>query len=235
VKQVADVLRNLRAGDLFVDPLLQLVELVQHEKDAPRPGGLDYRLQKQLKRLEEPVSRECPAEGSDELDLATRRRIIDFCPAVVTINFAMCDLTWENGPIRQIIGSHTWQMRPPPPADEPDWMRLSTLVGAPAGAGVIRDNRAWHSATPNVSREIRSLPNVEYGAPWLGSEHKKTMPHEIWETLTPHGKHLCRHIKADPGVWPPGAGVMHPLGSERRAAAKRMGGTGERRHGSPGG
>ena len=174
-------------------------------------------------------------DGSDEPDLTTRRRIIDFCPAVVTINFAMCDLTWENGPIRQILGSHTWQMPPPPPADEPEWMRMSTLVGAPAGAGVIRDNRAWHGATPNLSREIRSLPNVEYGAPWLGSKHAKTMPHHIWETLTPHGKHLCRHIKAEPGVWPPGAGVMHPLGAERRAAAKRMGGTGERRGGSPGG
>lgn len=174
-------------------------------------------------------------DDSDAPDLTSRRRIIDFCPAVVTINFAMCDLTWENGPIRQILGSHTWQMPPPPPEDEPDWMRMSTLVGAPAGAGVIRDNRAWHGATPNLSREIRSLPNVEYGAPWLGSKHAKTMPHHIWETLTPHGKHLCRHIKAEPGVWPPGAGVMHPLGSERRAAAKRMGGSGERRGGSPGG
>lgn len=174
-------------------------------------------------------------DGSDEPDLATRRRIIDFCPAVVTINFAMCDLTWENGPIRQILGSHTWQMPPPPPADEPEWMRMSTLVGAPAGAGVIRDNRAWHGATPNLSREIRSLPNVEYGAPWLGTKHAKTMPHHIWEMLSPHGQHLCRHIKAAPGVWPPGAGVMHPLGCERRAAAKRMGGSGERRSGSPGG
>jgi len=174
-------------------------------------------------------------EGSDEIDFATRRRIIDYTPPVVTINFAMCDLTWENGPIRQILGSHTWQMRPPPPAEEPAWMRLSTLVGAPAGAGVFRDNRAWHGATPNLSREIRALPNVEYGAPWLGPRHRKSMPYDIWEKLTPHGKHLCRHIKAEPGVWPPGAGVMHPLGSERRAAAKRMGGTGERQHGSPGG
>ena len=174
-------------------------------------------------------------EGSGELELATRRRIIDFTPPVVTINFAMSDLTWENGPIRQILGSHAWQMRPPPPEDEPDWMRLSTPVGAPAGAGVIRDNRAWHGATPNLSREIRSLPNVEYGAPWLGSQRKQTMPHPIWETLTPHGKHLCRHIKSDPGVWPAGAGVMHPLGSERRAAATRTGGSGERQKGSPGG
>ena len=154
-----------------------------------------------------------------DIDLGTRRRIIDFTPPVVTINFAMCDLTWANGPIRQIPGSHAWQMRPVAPADEPEWMRLSTLVGAPAGAGVFRDNRAWHGATPNVSREIRSLPNVEYGAPWLGRTHKKTMPHEVWERLTPHGQHLCRYIKAAPGVWPAGAGVMHPLANKRREAA----------------
>ena len=173
--------------------------------------------------------------NTGELAAATRRRIIDYTPPVVTINFAVCDLTWENGPIRQIPGSHTWQMRPVPPDEEPEWMRLSTLVGAPAGAGVFRDNRAWHGATPNLSREIRALPNVEYGAPWLRGPAKKTMPHAIWETLTPHAQHLCRRIKAEPGVWPPGAGVMHPLGSERRAAAARMGGGGERQAGSPGG
>ena len=172
-----------------------------------------------------------------DIDNATRRRIVDFTPPVVTINFAMCDLTWENGPIRQILGSHTWQMRPPPPAEEPEWMRFSTLVGALAGAGVFRDNRAWHGATPNLSREVRALPNVEYGAPWLPKREgmKKTMPHDIWETLTPHGKHICRRVKAEPGVWPAGAGVMHPWGAHRRAAAKSMGGDGERQSGSPGG
>ena len=175
-------------------------------------------------------------EGTDDVDNATRRRIVDYTPPIVTINFAMCDLTSENGPIRQIPGSHTWPMSPTPPAEEPEWMRYSTLAGAPAGAGIFRDNRAWHGATPNVSREIRSLPNVEYGAPWLpDSWAKKTMPHEVWEALTPHGKHICRRVKAEPGTWPPGAGVMHPLGAERRAAAQRMGGDGERRSGSPGG
>lgn len=175
------------------------------------------------------------ADGAEDLDNATRRRIVDYTPPVITINFAMCDLTWENGPIRQILGSHAWQTKPPPPADEPAWMRLSTLVGAPAGAGVVRDNRAWHGATPNLSREIRSLPNVEYGAPWLPARSgtKKTMPHAIWQGLSPHAKHLCRRIKAEPGAWPAGAGVMHPLAAERRAAAKRMGGDGAPQPGSP--
>lgn len=167
---------------------------------------------------------EVRTDAAGEIENATRRRIVDFTPPVVTINFAMCDLTWENGPIRQIPGSHAWPMRPSPPAEEPAWMRYSTLVGAPAGAGVFRDNRAWHGATPNLSREIRALPNVEYGAAWLPPRNgaKPSMPHAVWETLMPHGKRICRRVKAAPGVWPAGAGVMHPLAAERREAAQRM-------------
>ena len=107
--------------------------------------------------------------------------------------------------------------------NEPAWMRLSALVGAPAGAGVIRDTRAWHGATPNVSREIRAMPNVEYGAPWLDDAmFKPSMPHEIWETLSPHAQAISARIKTAPGEWPAGAGAMHPLASER-AKAKAAG------------
>jgi hypothetical protein len=98
-------------------------------------------------------------------------------------------------------------------------MRLSTLVGAPAGAGVFRDPRAWHGATPNVSREIRAMPNVEYVAPWIDDAvFKPTMPHAIWETLSPHAQRICARIKTAPGEWPVGAGVMHPLASKRAEA-----------------
>ena len=146
---------------------------------------------------------------------------MEMTPPTVIINFLMCDLTWENGPIRQIPGTHTAQQSPPEPADEPEWMKHSTLVGALAGAGVFRDNRAWHGATPNLSREVRALPNVEYAAPWRSSHgFKKVMPHGIWETLTPHVQKLCDWIKADPGVWPAGAGIMHPLASKRAEAAR---------------
>ena len=158
-------------------------------------------------------------EETGEIDGKTQRLICDRTPPIITINFLMSDLTWENGPIRQIPGTHTSARRPPPPSEEPEWMRLCTLVGAKAGAGVFRDNRAWHGATPNLSREIRSMPNVEYGAPWIAEgSHKKTMPYKIWETLTPHGQHICRCVRAEPGVWPAGAGVNHSLASERKRA-----------------
>jgi hypothetical protein len=159
--------------------------------------------------------------GSDELTFQTQQLIIERTPPHVTINFLMSDLTWENGPIRQIPGTAALVASPPTPADEPEWMRLSTLVGAPAGAGVIRDNRAWHGATPNLSREIRAMPNVEYHGPWLEEgAFWKSMPHDIWETLSPHAREISRRIKTEPGVWPAGAGVMHPIAAKRVEAKK---------------
>ena len=167
------------------------------------------------------VGIEFETDSSGNFDVPTIKLIMEMTPPTVTINFLMAELTWENGPIRQIPGTHTAQQPPPVTDDEPDWMRHSTLVGAPAGAGVFRDNRAWHGATPNLSKEVRALPNVEYAAPWRTQDgFKVVMPHEMWETMTPHGKKLCEWIKAEPGVWPPGAGIMHPLANEREEAAK---------------
>jgi phytanoyl-CoA dioxygenase PhyH len=161
------------------------------------------------------------ADGAGLEDRA-RHLVFQRTPPRVTINFLMSDLTVENGPIRQIPGTQTQPGSPPSQADEPEWMRLSTLVGAPAGAGVFRDPRAWHGATPNVSREIRAMPNVEYVAPWMeASAFKPTMPHELWATLGPHAQRISSRIKTAPGEWPAGAGIMHPLASKRAEAGGR--------------
>jgi hypothetical protein len=93
----------------------------------------------------------------EELTLNQKRRVSGWTPATGTINFLMVDATWENGPIRQIPGSHLNVDYTPSSAEEPDWMRLSTLVGAPAGSGIFRDHRAWHAATPNLSDTLNSI------------------------------------------------------------------------------
>ena len=159
------------------------------------------------------------AEDFADLPFRTQRLAMDRTSPGVTINFAMTDLTWENGPIREIPGTHTATSPPPKPEEEPEWMRLSTLVGAPAGSAIFRDVRAWHGATPNLSREVRALPSIEYSAPSRHGRHfQKTMPHEIWQSLSPHAQHITRFIKQEPGVWPHGAGITTPLASGRRAA-----------------
>jgi len=158
--------------------------------------------------------------GTEELTVQTQQLVMEKTPPHVTINFLMSDFTWENGPIRQIPGTSVKVASPPSPAEEPEWMRLSTLVGGKAGDGVIRDNRAWHGATPNLSREIRAMPNVEYYGPWVEGEayYWKSMPHEIWESLSPHAQALSLRVKSEPGVWPAGAGVMHPVAAKRKEA-----------------
>lgn len=153
-----------------------------------------------------------------ELPFRQQRLVMDRVSRSVTINFTMTDLTWENGPIREIPGTHTATSPPPGQDEEPEWMRLSTLVGAPAGSAIFRDTRAWHGATPNLSREVRALPSIEYSAPSRDGGHfQKTMPHELWETLSPHARHITRFIRQAPGVWPHGAGITAPLASGRQA------------------
>jgi len=41
------------------------------------------------------------------------------------------------------------------------------MVVLPAGSIMIRDTRAWHGGTPNVSDAVRAIPNLEFYAPWF--------------------------------------------------------------------
>jgi ectoine hydroxylase-related dioxygenase (phytanoyl-CoA dioxygenase family) len=107
------------------------------------------------------------------------------CP-YVCVNFLTVDATRLNGPTRQIPGSQHSRAPFPTLAEEPEWMRLSTVCPVPAGAVQIRDVRAWHGGTPNLSDHLRAIPNIEFYAPWFrepilpcitAADHKKLSPH----------------------------------------------------------
>ncbi|MGI9646242.1 MAG: phytanoyl-CoA dioxygenase family protein, partial [Ilumatobacteraceae bacterium] len=135
---------------------------------------------------------------------------------VVHINFPLVDLTPENGPIRQIPGTHRSRAPIPTLADEPEWMRLSTVCPLPAGSAIVRDARCWHGGTPNLSRDVRAMPNVEYMAPWFRSDAMtRAMSYDRWRELSDHAQRLTRFIVCDPGEEVVGAGFSHPKGAER--------------------
>ncbi len=135
---------------------------------------------------------------------------------VIHINFPLVDLTPENGPIRQIPGTHRSRAPIPTLADEPEWMRLSTVCPLPAGSAIIRDARCWHGGTPNLSNEVRAMPNVEFMAPWFRSEAlARSMTYERWLTLSPHAQRLSRYIVGSPGESILGEGFSHPKRAER--------------------
>jgi hypothetical protein len=135
---------------------------------------------------------------------------------VVHVNFPLIDLTAENGPIRQIPGTHRSRAPIPRLADEPEWMRLSTICPLPAGSAIFRDARCWHGGTPNLSRDVRAMPNVEYFAPWFRSEALiRAMSFERWRTLTPHAQRISRYVVCAPGEEVVGEGYSHPRTAER--------------------
>ena len=135
---------------------------------------------------------------------------------VVHINFPLVDLTNENGPIRQVPGTHRSRAPIPTLADEPEWMRLSTVCPLPAGSAIIRDARCWHGGTPNLSREVRAMPNIEYMAPWFRSPALiRSMSYATWAALSSHAQRLCRYIVCDPGEAVIGEGFVHPRHAER--------------------
>ena len=140
----------------------------------------------------------------------------DLPAPAVHVNFPLVDLTPENGPIRQIPGTQRSRAPIPILADEPEWMRLSTVCPLPAGSAIVRDARCWHGGTPNLSRDVRAMPNVEYFAPWFRSEALvRSMSFATWETLSPHAQRISRFVVCDRGESVVGEGVNHPRRAER--------------------
>jgi ectoine hydroxylase-related dioxygenase (phytanoyl-CoA dioxygenase family) len=118
------------------------------------------------------------------------------CP-YVCVNFLPQDVTRLNGPTRQIPG--TQHARTPIPSldDEPEWMRLSTVCPAPAGAIMVRDVRAWHGGTPNVSDAVRAIPNLEFYAPWFREPIVPGISYRDYKGLSEQAQRLVRYCVAD--------------------------------------
>jgi len=120
------------------------------------------------------------------------------CP-YVCVNFMPVDITALNGSTRQIPGSQHSRAPIPTLEEEPEWMRLSTVCPAPAGAIQIRDVRAWHGGTPNVSDHARAIPNLEFYAPWFREPTTPGISYADHQELTPRAQRITRFSVADSG------------------------------------
>ncbi len=118
------------------------------------------------------------------------------CP-YVCVNFLPQDVTRLNGPTRQIPGTQNSRASIPGLKREPEWMRLSTVCPVPAGSIMVRDTRAWHGGTPNVSDEVRSIPNLEFYAPWFREPMKPAITYADFKQLSERAQRLVAHSVAD--------------------------------------
>lgn len=132
------------------------------------------------------------------------------CP-YLCVNFLPFEQTALNGPTRQIPGTQHSRAPIPTLEEEPEWMRLSTVCPAPAGAVQIRDVRAWHGGTPNLSDELRAIPNLEFYAPWFREPVIPGISHADHQKLSEHAQHLTQFSVMDSGEELPSGYVVKPL------------------------
>ena len=118
------------------------------------------------------------------------------CP-YLCVNFLPQEVTRFNGPTRQIPGTQHSRVAIPSLEQEPEWMRLSTVCPAPAGAIMVRDVRAWHGGTPNISDALRSIPNLEFYAPWFREPMVPGISYHEHKRLSERAQYLSRHCVAD--------------------------------------
>ena len=118
------------------------------------------------------------------------------CP-YVCVNFLPQEVTRLNGPTRQIPGTQHSRAPIPGLRSEPEWMRLSTVCPAPAGAAMIRDVRAWHGGTPNVSEATRSIPNLEIYAPWFREPIVPSITYKDFKKLSERAQKLVQFSVVD--------------------------------------
>ncbi len=132
------------------------------------------------------------------------------CP-YLAVNFLPDDQTALNGPTRQIPGTQHSRSPIPKLRDEPEWMRLSTVCPAPAGSIQIRDVRAWHGGTPNLSDDLRAIPNLEFYAPWFREPMIPGISYADHRALSEHARHVTRHSVIDSSEQLPSGYVVKPL------------------------
>lgn len=118
------------------------------------------------------------------------------CP-YLCVNFLPQDVTRLNGPTRQIPGTQNTRAPIPTLEQEPEWMKLSTVCPAPAGAIMIRDVRAWHSGSPNVSDHVRAIPNIELYAPWFREPIRPGISYDSYRQLSERAQRVARDCVAD--------------------------------------
>ena len=115
----------------------------------------------------------------------------------ICANFLPQDVTRLNGATRQIPGTQNSRAKIPNLKEEPEWMKLSTVCPAPAGAVMLRDVRAWHGGTPNLSDATRAIPNLEFYAPWFREPLVPGISYQDYKKLSVHAQQLVRFSVMD--------------------------------------
>lgn len=172
------------------------------------PGAVEYQpLHSDMRDFSDPATTPFSAFHDPRGHLTTR----DLPTPYLCANFLPFEQTALNGPTRQIPGTQHSRAPIPTLDEEPEWMRLSTVCPAPAGSVQLRDVRAWHGGTPNLSDDLRAIPNLEFYAPWFREPVIPGISYDDHRRLSEHARHLTRFSVIDSSEELPSGYVVKPL------------------------
>jgi len=110
----------------------------------------------------------------------------------LAVNFPLCDVTAENGPMEVARGTH---MMSKPEALGRLGSGAATLEAIPMALGdvMVRDVRALHRGTPNLTKVPRPMVVIGYSRKWLRRpEVSVRIPDATWERLSERARHMLR-------------------------------------------
>jgi ectoine hydroxylase-related dioxygenase (phytanoyl-CoA dioxygenase family) len=110
----------------------------------------------------------------------------------LAVNFPLCDVTLENGPVEIAKGTHLMKREEGLAKIESGEIKLEP-VPMKLGDVMVRDVRGLHRGTPNKIGTPRPMVVIGYSRKWLfRPEVEILVPKAVHEKLSPLGKQLLR-------------------------------------------
>ncbi len=112
---------------------------------------------------------------------------------VLVVSFGLVRITAENGPLEIAPGTHRMPRMEALRAVETAEIRMQP-VPLEIGDVLIRHPWALHRGTPNTTGIPRALASVRYVRSWYadGSREVDSLPHAVWDSLTPAQQQAMR-------------------------------------------
>jgi ectoine hydroxylase-related dioxygenase (phytanoyl-CoA dioxygenase family) len=108
------------------------------------------------------------------------------------MNFALCDVTLENGPTDVTRGTHRMEKAEAMKKIDSGEIKIEQIT-MNLGDVMIRDVRGLHRGTPNKTDIPRPMVVIGYSRKWLfRPEVSIQVPRPILEKLSPRAQHMLR-------------------------------------------
>lgn len=150
------------------------------------------------------LATDTPLHGSDYQDIhRDTPALFDNFPETpsfqLAVNFPLCDVTPENGPLETTVGTHRLHPRDALAEYEKGRFPLEAVT-MKLGDVMIRDVRALHRGTPNRTDEPRPMVVIGYSRNWyFRPEVHIDVPEAVYASLSARAKRLLRTMPRVPG------------------------------------